>query len=238
MQVGLPTSKVRLLQDSLFPPWEHSIQSSDPNDEDLVKLQQEDPLATKIWRMYSRTKTQLAGQERVENLTWRMMSMTLQREREQRENARLKEQQNQQQRQLPKSSVSQSNAPKSSGIAQLRQSLEEAVVTQPSLNSMDLDDFIVPSSMGPPSGQQATSSTLENEHHHQHQLQGQKQQQHGHELRTANGIPIKSRKHLQHSSVSGFAPASVPNHRQDFQRSDEFGYVQRRVRKTSIDERL
>ncbi|KAI5283683.1 hypothetical protein KEM52_003278, partial [Ascosphaera acerosa] len=81
MQIGLPPSKARLLEDALFPPWERSVRSTDPQDEDPSKLQQDDPLATKIWRMYSRTKSQLAGQERVENLTWRMMSMTLQKER-------------------------------------------------------------------------------------------------------------------------------------------------------------
>ncbi|KAI5299279.1 hypothetical protein KEM56_003365, partial [Ascosphaera pollenicola] len=229
---GLATSKTRLLQDSLFPPWERCVHDSDPkDDDDLVKLQQDDPLATKIWRMYSRTKAQLAGQERVENLTWRMMAMTLKKERVQRDAARAMKQQNQNQNQQQhqqskqqKSSTYQANAPKSSGIAQLRQSLEESVVPQPSLNSMDLDDLIVPSSMGPPSGQ---GTSPPDEDHSQPQ-----------QSNDAGAIPIRPRKGQHYSTSSGFAAASVPNHPPELQRSEEFGYVQRRVRKTSIDERM
>ncbi|KAK6533240.1 hypothetical protein TWF694_002196 [Orbilia ellipsospora] len=44
-------------------------------------MQKQDPLATQIWKLYSRTKVGLPNQERMENLTWRMMSMTLKRER-------------------------------------------------------------------------------------------------------------------------------------------------------------
>ena len=47
-------------------------------------MQKKDPLATQIWKLYSKTKTQLPNQERMENLTWRMMGMNLRRkEREQ-----------------------------------------------------------------------------------------------------------------------------------------------------------
>lgn len=89
---------------------------------------------------------------------------------------------------------------------------------QPSLNAMDLDDLIIPSSMGhadsPPEEELSMPGG------------------------DGSGIPIRSRKSQQYSMSSGFAPASVPNHPQEFQRSEEFGYVQRRVRKTSIDERM
>ncbi|KAF3905166.1 hypothetical protein AA313_de0202549 [Arthrobotrys entomopaga] len=44
-------------------------------------MQKQDPLATQIWKLYSRTKVGLPNQERMENLTWRMMSMTLKKER-------------------------------------------------------------------------------------------------------------------------------------------------------------
>ncbi|KAK6333602.1 hypothetical protein TWF718_011405 [Orbilia javanica] len=50
-------------------------------------MQKQDPLATQIWKLYSRTRSSLPNQERMENLTWRMMSMTL--KREQRQNCRL-----------------------------------------------------------------------------------------------------------------------------------------------------
>ncbi|KAK9485726.1 hypothetical protein V1527DRAFT_496498 [Lipomyces starkeyi] len=52
-----------------------------PVDEELCK---DDPLATKIWRLYSKAKSSLPNQERMENLTWRMMAMSLRkRERQQ-----------------------------------------------------------------------------------------------------------------------------------------------------------
>lgn len=46
-------------------------------------MQKRDPLGTQIWRLYSKTKSQLPNQERLENLTWRMMAMNLRKEREQ-----------------------------------------------------------------------------------------------------------------------------------------------------------
>ncbi|KAK6511955.1 hypothetical protein TWF481_000855 [Arthrobotrys musiformis] len=46
-------------------------------------MQKQDPLATQIWKLYSRTRSSLPNQERMENLTWRMMSMKLKREQRQ-----------------------------------------------------------------------------------------------------------------------------------------------------------
>ncbi|KAK6348741.1 hypothetical protein TWF730_009514 [Orbilia blumenaviensis] len=46
-------------------------------------MQKQDPLATQIWKLYSRTRSSLPNQERMENLTWRMMSMTLKRDQQQ-----------------------------------------------------------------------------------------------------------------------------------------------------------
>ena len=43
------------------------------------EMQKKDPLQMQIWRLYSRTKSQLPNQERMENLTWRMMAMNLKR---------------------------------------------------------------------------------------------------------------------------------------------------------------
>jgi Fungal protein of unknown function (DUF1752) len=48
------------------------------------EMQKKDPLGTQIWKLYSRTKSRLPNQERMENLTWRMMAMNLKR-REQRQ---------------------------------------------------------------------------------------------------------------------------------------------------------
>jgi GATA-binding protein len=77
-----------MLRDSIFPDWRDDVphEAVDSPDE----MQRKDPLATQIWKLYSRTKSQLPNQERMENLTWRMMSMSLRRqERERAEQARL-----------------------------------------------------------------------------------------------------------------------------------------------------
>ncbi|KAK9373035.1 uncharacterized protein V1513DRAFT_433210 [Lipomyces chichibuensis] len=58
-----------------------AFEQQSPVDEELCK---DDPLATKIWRLYSKAKSSLPNQERMENLTWRMMAMSLRkRERQQ-----------------------------------------------------------------------------------------------------------------------------------------------------------
>lgn len=70
-----------LLQDPIFPEWKTGAPRGGDNPDDLQK---QDPLAAQIWRLYTRTKSQLPNQERMENLTWRMMAMSLKRkEREQ-----------------------------------------------------------------------------------------------------------------------------------------------------------
>lgn len=71
-----------LLQDNVFPAWKDD--AGPDNLESAEELQKQDPLGTQIWKLYSKTKTRLPNQERMENLTWRMMAMNLKRrEREQ-----------------------------------------------------------------------------------------------------------------------------------------------------------
>ncbi len=71
-----------LLRESFFSDWKDDASSADLGDPD--EMQKKDPLGTQIWRLYSKTKSQLPNQERMENLTWRMMAMNLKRkEREQ-----------------------------------------------------------------------------------------------------------------------------------------------------------
>lgn len=71
-----------LLQDAVFPTWKDN--AAHQNLDSPEELQKQDPLATQIWKLYSKTKTRLPNQERMENLTWRMMAMNLKRrEREQ-----------------------------------------------------------------------------------------------------------------------------------------------------------
>jgi GATA-binding protein len=75
-------ARSELLRESVFPGWKDDASGGDIGSPD--EMQKKDPLATQIWKLYSKTKTQLPNQERMENLTWRMMAMSLRRrEREQ-----------------------------------------------------------------------------------------------------------------------------------------------------------
>jgi GATA-binding protein len=76
-----------LLRESVFSDWQDGAPRSPVENPD--EMRQKDPLATQIWRLYSRTKSRLPNQERMENLTWRMMALNLRRkEREREEQAR------------------------------------------------------------------------------------------------------------------------------------------------------
>ncbi|UZJ54494.1 hypothetical protein CBS101457_003814 [Exobasidium rhododendri] len=62
----------------------------DGNDEDELdgelnpdEMAKKDPLATQIWKMYAKQKSTLPNGARMENLTWRMMAMTLRKKKEQ-----------------------------------------------------------------------------------------------------------------------------------------------------------
>lgn len=71
-----------LLRDALFPQWNDDAAGAKLDKPEV--MQKNDPLATQIWKLYSKTRSQLPNQERMENLTWRMMAMNLRRkEREQ-----------------------------------------------------------------------------------------------------------------------------------------------------------
>jgi GATA-binding protein len=88
-------------------------------------------------------------------------------------------------------------------------------------DAMNLDDFIFPSSVGSPAG---LSPELSNEDAAPFHA-------------TAPAIPIR-KTHLanDHNPLS-LAHASAPSVPPAIKRNDEFGYVPRHVRKTSIDER-
>jgi len=78
-------ARKELLRESFFPAWKDDAAGEELDSPD--EMQKKDPLATQIWRLYSKTKKQLPNQERMENLTWRMMAMNL-RKRRQEEAAR------------------------------------------------------------------------------------------------------------------------------------------------------
>ena len=73
----------KLLSESLFPPEKTLIHKDyNNNNDDAASTssddsQKKDPLATKVWRMYTKAKDTLPNGVRMENLTWRMMAMTL-----------------------------------------------------------------------------------------------------------------------------------------------------------------
>ncbi|KAJ6151330.1 Nitrogen regulatory protein nrfA [Penicillium chermesinum] len=197
------TGQDGMLGDSIFPEMKNG------GGESPEELQRQDPLAAQIWRLYTRTKSQLPNQERMENLTWRMMAMSL--KRKEREQARIL--------QAQKDSAS----PSASGIAQLHLSHEHpATHSQQNMNldatsdPMNIDEFIVP-----------FDSPGDYSSHHPDA------DRHLNATPTAS-IPIKSRKdHLVEPNV----PASFPHPPPDQRKNNEFGYVPRRVRKTSVDER-
>jgi GATA-binding protein, other eukaryote len=70
-----------LLRDAAFPDWQDDTAAN--TEESPEELQKKDPLGAQIWKLYSRTKTRLPNQERMENLTWRMMAMNLRRREQQ-----------------------------------------------------------------------------------------------------------------------------------------------------------
>jgi GATA-binding protein len=80
------------LQDPIFPEWKTGAQRGSDNPDELQK---QDPLAAQIWRLYARTKSQLPNQERMENLTWRMMAMSLKRKEQQQQQRAQQSQQSQ-----------------------------------------------------------------------------------------------------------------------------------------------
>lgn len=54
-------------------------------EEDPEQLAKEDPLASKVWKMYAKTKATLPHAQRMENITWRMMAVTLKKKKEEEE---------------------------------------------------------------------------------------------------------------------------------------------------------
>lgn len=80
------TAQEQLLQHSAFPMFHDSTMDSDlQRPEDGAK---EDPLATQMWKFFRKTKQNLPNQERMENLSWRMMALDLKKQKQQEEHAR------------------------------------------------------------------------------------------------------------------------------------------------------
>lgn len=231
-----------MLQDAIFPAWRDDASGADV--ESPEELEKKDPLGTQMWRLFSRTKAQIPNQERLENLTWRMMSMKL---RQQQDLERTKayawplppqesfhlcgytvlttstirsvlREQGPIKQPIPTVVTS---AP--SGIARLRKSVDkQREKPATTADQMNLDDFIFPSSVASPAGLSPSPAA-----------DGNSSSVHA----TAPTIPI--RRHSQMNDDQELHPirASAPQLPPAIQTNNEFGYVPRHVRKTSIDER-
>lgn len=72
LELSLRDDTVRssVLRDSYFPKVGDEVETPE-------EMQKKDPLATQVWKLYSKAKTQLPNAERMENLTWRMMAMNM-----------------------------------------------------------------------------------------------------------------------------------------------------------------
>ncbi|KAL1965229.1 hypothetical protein VTN77DRAFT_5983 [Rasamsonia byssochlamydoides] len=102
---------------------------------------------------------------------------------------------------------------------------------------MNLDDFIIPSSIGSPAGVPTSPAADKSSAEKTSAEQTSAEKTSSSSTAVASAIPIKGRKDQQPSSHGNLVPASLPYPPQDQRRNEEFGYVQRRVRKTSVDER-
>ncbi|EEP81176.1 nitrogen regulatory protein areA [Uncinocarpus reesii 1704] len=190
-----------VLRESVFPHWDNG--ASQGGLDNTEEMQKQDPLATQIWKLYSRTKSQLPNQQRMENLTWRMMAMSLRREREQVQ-SRVDR--------TPRREIE-------TGFSSPNQISSQAQNTGHS-DLMNIDDFVV-SSVGSPAALSPSPPVGQLTHDHA----------------IASAIPIKTKE--QDGSPAGIImPASFPHAPRDERRNAEFGYVPRRVRKTSVDERM
>ncbi|KAG2201408.1 hypothetical protein INT47_001457 [Mucor saturninus] len=65
----------QVLSSTLFP----GI-TDQPSIDETDQAKKKDPLASQVWRMYSQAKDNLPNGSRLENLTWRMMAMTLKKD--------------------------------------------------------------------------------------------------------------------------------------------------------------
>jgi GATA-binding protein len=65
-----------VLRQTYFPAWRNDTGGLEETPEEM---QLRDPLQLEVWKLYSKAKTQLPNADRMQNLTWRMMSMNLRR---------------------------------------------------------------------------------------------------------------------------------------------------------------
>ncbi|KAF2622677.1 nitrogen regulatory protein area [Macroventuria anomochaeta] len=231
LREGSPTlSPGGMLDEPIFPAFGNDASAVSP--ESPTELQKNDPLGTQIWKLYSRAKTQLPNAERMSNLTWRMMALNMRRAEFERNKGPSSGPQSNELMSPPSASARPPPRTAPSGIAQqLRRSADQQaqvqLLQQPQQqpqpqsahDTMNLDDFIFPSSVGSPAGLSPEPSNG---------AEGP--------FNAGPGVPIRKANQLNDHNLS-LAHASAPPVPPQINRENEFGYVPRHVRKTSIDER-
>lgn len=205
---GLPAS-CDILRNSSVPSWKEKTAGNEI--ESIDEMRKKDPLATQVWKLYSKTKFQLPNQERMENIIWRMMAMNLRKGRQH--------------------STADSSKPLTvpqstpSGIARLRQSSDLMEVTK----------SLMAENTKSTNNNRATAEETKSSNCDSKLLQNLEMDEGIDDklcCATASAIPIKTRK----SSAQLIIPQSVPVPQHDPRNTQEFDYVQRHIRKSSIDE--
>ena len=74
---GETAARRGLLREAVFNEWKDDATNLEADSPE--EMQKKDPLGTQIWKLYHKQKGQLPNGERLENLTWRLMSMNLRR---------------------------------------------------------------------------------------------------------------------------------------------------------------
>ncbi|OLN97257.1 Nitrogen regulatory protein areA [Colletotrichum chlorophyti] len=220
-----PNAQDDFLRNSAFAPFQKANMDSHQSPEEMQK---EDPLATQVWKFFSKTKQMLPNQQRMENLTWRMMALNLRKKQQEEERVRLARRAPAQASALPPPTATPAstfNANPPSGIAQLRKSSEQNVNHS---EPMNLDDFIFSEDITTP----ATNPSPQPHPHSQRQHPDERSHM---QSSFPSAIPIKSRK--DSLAQQHFVPQSVPFPPHHQKAKDEFNYITRHHRKTSIDER-
>ncbi|KAK5998823.1 Nitrogen regulatory protein areA [Cladobotryum mycophilum] len=215
---GPAFAKEKVLSSALFPTFETGAGDVPGTFE---QMQHEDPLAAQVWKFFSKTKQQLPNQQRMENLTWRMMALNLRKRQQQQKEKEMR----------PPTTVQ--NAP--SGIAQQLRKTSE--LNTQNMDAMNIDDFIFSEDgVTPGSDYSPPPTTITS-------VPAKSIVRNKSTSSLASAIPIKQRKdnNNNNNSVNNanqFVPQSVPvppHHQRGL--NDEFNYVQRHHRKTSIDDR-
>lgn len=74
-----PTAQTKVLGSTLFSGLENA---EDGVPRSLEEMQDTDPLLMQIWKFFSKTKQSLPHQERLENLSWRMMPLKMRKQKQ------------------------------------------------------------------------------------------------------------------------------------------------------------